>query len=53
MWNRSGAVLHTAQLDEQSSVVNTALTGLDFAGNGARQYEDIGSGGEPMRLMVM
>ncbi|TRY97330.1 hypothetical protein DNTS_020614 [Danionella cerebrum] len=27
--------------------------GLDFAGNGARRYEDIGWGGEPMRLMVM
>lgn len=27
--------------------------GLDFAGNGARRYEDIGGGGEPIRLMVM
>ena len=27
--------------------------GLDFAGNGARRYEDIGGGGEPIGLMVM
>lgn len=30
-----------------------ALAGLDFAGNGARRYEDIGGGGEPIGLMVM
>lgn len=29
------------------------MAGLDFAGNGARRYEDIGGGGEPIRLMVM
>lgn len=53
VWNRSGAALRTAQLDGQRTVVSAAPTGLDFAGNGARRYEDIGGGGEPIGLMVM
>ncbi len=53
MWNRSGAALRTAQLDGQRIAASAAPTGLDFAGNGARRYEDIGGGGEPIGLMVM
>lgn len=52
-WNRSGAMLRTAQPDGRRIVVSAAPTGLDFAGNGARRYEDIGGGGEPIGLMVM
>lgn len=33
--------------------VRAQTAGLDFAGNGARRYEDIGGGGEPIGLMVM
>lgn len=53
MWNRSGAALRTAQPDGRRSAASAAPTGLDFAGNGARRYEDIGGGGEPIGLMVM
>lgn len=52
-WNRSGAASRTARSDGRRSVASAAPTGLDFAGNGARRYEDIGSGGEPIGLMVM
>lgn len=52
-WNRSGAALRTAQPDGRHSAVSAAPTGLDFAGNGARRYEDIGGGGETIGLMVM
>lgn len=46
-------MLRIARLDGRHSVASAALTGLDFAGNGTRLYEDIGSGGEPIGLMVM
>lgn len=52
-WNRSGATLRTAQPDGRRIAASAAPTGLDFAGNGARRYEDIGGGGEPIGLMVM
>lgn len=53
VWNRSSAELHTARPDGRHSVASAAPTGLDFAGNGASWYEDIGSDGEPIGLMVM
>lgn len=53
MWSMSGAALHAAQLDGQRSTATAAQAGLDFAGNGARRYEDIGGGEEPIGLMVM
>lgn len=52
-WNKSGAALRTAQPDGRRSAASAPPTGLDFAGNGARRYEDIGGGGEPIGLMVM
>lgn len=53
MWNKSDAALRTAHLDGQHIGASAALSGLDFAGNGARRNDDIGGGGEPIGLMVM
>lgn len=52
-WNRSGAASRTALPGGRRSAASAAPAGLDFAGNGARRYEDIGGGGEPIGLMVM
>lgn len=53
-WNRSDAAWCSDPTRGPRSVASAAApTGLDFAGNGARRYEDIGGGGEPIGLMVM
>lgn len=53
MWSRSDAALRSARPDGRRNAAVAAPNGLDFAGNGARLYEDIGGGGEPIGLMVM
>lgn len=51
--SRSGAEWRSVPRSGRRSGVCAGTAGLDFAGNGARRYEDIGGDGEPMRLMVM
>ncbi len=51
--SRSGAERRSVPRSGRCSGARAGTAGLDFAGNGARQYEDIGGDGEPMRLMVM
>lgn len=54
VWSRSGTDWCSVRRRGLRRTAERAQTaGLDFAGNGARRYEDIGSGGEPIRLMVM
>lgn len=51
--SRSGAEWRSVPRSGRRSGACAGTAGLDFAGNGARRYEDIGGDGEPMRLMVM
>lgn len=52
-WSRSAAGCWSVPRSGRRSGARAGTAGLDFAGNGARRYEDIGGDGEPMRLMVM
>lgn len=52
-WSRSGVEWRSVPRSGRRSGARAGTAGLDFAGNGARRYEDIGGDGEPMRLMVM
>ncbi|KAJ8345157.1 hypothetical protein SKAU_G00293500 [Synaphobranchus kaupii] len=51
-WSKSGRV-GVARRGARRSGGRGQAAGLDFAGDGARRYEDIGGGGEPVWLMVM
>lgn len=51
--SRIGAERRCVRRSERRSGARAETAGLDFAGHGARRYEDIGGYGEPIRLMVM